>query len=363
MNQVNRDSALEFQEELQIERRGALGVVTLNRPQALNALSLEMIRELSAALRRWETDSLVTAIFIKGGGGRAFCAGGDAKAFYKAGMDYRRGNVGAKVPAVYFAEEYSLNKQIFHYSKPLVSFMNGITMGGGYGVAGNCRIRVATENTIFAMPETRIGFFPDVGSAYHLLRAPHYIGWYLALTGNSIGAADVLAARLAEYFVPLKQEETFIKKLALGEDPATVLQSLHREPVGDTLPAKQIEKIFKHEQLPKILKALERDGSDWALTVLAELQKRSPLSIMVTAEHLRRSKKRSFDRIIETDFILAQRFIQGFDMYEGIRAALIDKDQSPRWEPPRFEEISKKAVKEYFRSTGYDLGDIQIFTA
>ena len=353
-------------EEIQIDVRGGVALVALSRGRVLNALSLEMIRTLSAALRKWEKDPAIRAVFIKGAGGKAFCAGGDVRAFYKAGMEYRRGNVSLKVPSLYFAEEYSLNRQIFHYSKPIVAFMNGITMGGGYGIAGHCKFRVTTANTIFAMPETKIGFFADVGSTYHLARCPSSIGWYLALTGYSIGAADMIAAKLAEHYIAPENEDALVKAMIAGQDIAKTLASLGANPAPHTpvlSHIKQIEDIFGTQDVPRILEGLEKDGSDWARETLEAIHQRSPTSVMVVAEQMRRATGQTFDDIMGGDFILAQKFLQGVDMYEGIRAVIIEKDNAPRWTPADYDSLSEKAVKDYFRPTGYDLNDVQIFAA
>ena len=360
MNQENPE------EELQTQIRGGVAFVTLNRPKVLNALSLEMIRALSACLRRWEKDKDIRAIFIRGAGGKAFSAGGDVRAFYKAGMDYRRGNVSLKVPTVYFAEEYSLNRQIFHYSKPIIAFMNGITMGGGYGIAGNSKYRIATANTVFAMPETKIGFFPDVGSVYHLLRAPSHLGWYLALTGNALGAPDLISSGLADYYIAPEREAEFLKALEAGGEIEKTIQNFNSKAPGDyvvTARLAQVEKIFGAKDVSGIIAALEKDGSPWASETLGAIAQRSPMSVKVTAEYLRRMQGQGFDEVLNTDFVLVQRFLQGFDLYEGIRAVIIEKDNAPHWNPRRFEDVSENTVKEYFIPTGYDLNDVQIFAA
>ena len=348
--------------EVLIEMRGSLACVTLNRPRALNALSLEMIRTLASTLKRWENDKKVAAVFIKGAGDRAFSSGGDVKTFYSSGMSFRRGEVGHKVPVQYFAEEYSLDKQVFHYPKPIIAFMNGITMGGGYGIAAGCRYRVATDRTVFAMPEVKTGFFPDVGSIYHLRKCPSHVGWYLALTGNSIGPADMLNARLAEYHVPVALEAELIGDIERGGDIGEILKKMHVKPLQSAeLPVKTIDKLFSHENLSAVLSSLAKDGSDWARQTFEHLNQRSRTSVLVASEQLRRSEGQSFDEVIATDFVLVQRFLQGFDMFEGIRAAIIEKDHAPRWEPAYLSEMEIHKIKEYFNPTGYDLKDVQIF--
>ncbi|MGB4106219.1 MAG: enoyl-CoA hydratase/isomerase family protein [Alphaproteobacteria bacterium] len=351
-------------EEVLTEIRGSLGHIILNRPAALNALSLEMIRQICGTLREWGKSPAVKTILFTGAGGRAFCAGGDVKAFYRAGMDYRRGKISHTVASVYFAEEYSLDRQIFHYPKPTVAFMDGIVMGGGYGIGGNCAHRIVTEKTAFAMPETGIGFFPDVGSVYHLLRAPENLGKYLALTGAQVKAADTLAAGLAEYYLPSSSRDELIAALAAGGDIKEIIGRFQGGRPEDGVFHKHAERIarwFSYGELQKILSSMAEDTAPFALETLALIESRSPTSVMVTAEHLHRSEGRGFDQVIAEDFILTQRFLQRVDFYEGIRAAVIDKDRKPRWNPAGFEGVSRDEVEAHFAPTGHNLEDIKLF--
>ncbi|MCC7305455.1 MAG: enoyl-CoA hydratase/isomerase family protein [Alphaproteobacteria bacterium] len=359
----------DISEEVLIERKGPLGVITLNRPAALNALTLEMIRQVSDALRMWQKDNGIISVLFLGAGERAFSAGGDLKALYRVGMDYRRGNVDSRLPAIFFAEEYCLNRQIFHYPKPTIAFMDGITMGGGFGIGGNCKHRIVTEKTVMAMPEVGIGFFPDVGSVFHLLRSPRHFGRYMALTGISVGPGDVLEARLAEYFVPAAQRKKLLRALENVSKAQGVEQAIRdiaqKNPPSVEFSAhgEKTEKIFDSLEVQKILGALARDGSAWAEEVLDTMRKRSPASIVVTAEHLRRSAGKSFDDVIREDFILVQRFAQRMDLYEGIRAVIVDKDNKPKWDPPDFDAMDSAYAQGYFNPTGYNLDDVKIFAA
>lgn len=353
-------------EEVLTEVRGSLGHIILNRPAALNALSLEMIRQVCGTLRQWEKDPVVKAVLFTGAGERAFCAGGDVKVFHRTGMDYRRGRISHEVSAVYFAEEYSLDRQIFHYKKPTISFMDGIVMGGGYGIGGNCAHRIVTGKTVFAMPETGIGFFPDVGSIYHLLRAPGNLGKYLALTGAHVNAADTLAAGLADYYAPSLSRYELIAALASGGDVKEVISRFQGGTPEEGIFARHAERIarwFNNFDLKKILKALAEDTAPFALETLALIESRSPTSVLVTAEHLRRSEGQSFDDVIANDFILTQRFLEREDFYEGIRAAVIDKDRKPRWNPPGLEGVNAGEVESHFMPTGHNLGDVRLFAS
>lgn len=342
--------------EILVSRHGGLAVIALNRPKALNALSLDMIRTISGLLRDWEADDKVKAVFFEGMGERAFCAGGDLRTFHRAGMDFRRGRIPALVPAVFFAEEYSLNRQLFHYKKPTIAFMNGITMGGGYGIAGNCKIRIATEKTVFAMPETGIGFFPDVGSLYHLTRSPHHLGRYLALTGTHIGPQDMVHAGLADRFMPVQQRDNILKTWESLDEPDIDAGA------GELQENKsKIEKIFSTTDIHKIFHGLAMDSSAWAAGTVEILRRRSPSSVMVAAHYLEWAQGKSFDDVIRMDFILAQRFLERPDLYEGIRAVIIDKDNQPRWEPSSYEKILQAEILKYFEPTGHDLDSVRIF--
>jgi enoyl-CoA hydratase len=350
--------------EVEIEARGPLGVITLNRPKALNALTLDMIRQICGILKLWERDARIKAVLFTGAGDRAFCAGGDIKAFHKMGMAFRRGDISQSVSAVFFAEEYSLDQQIFHYPKPTIAFMDGIVMGGGYGIGGNCKHRIVTQKTIFAMPETGIGFYPDVGAIYHLLKAPQNLGKYLALTADSVNAADVLQAKLAEYYVPSEKKDELFAALEKGGDVEKIISGFtsdKMEPGKFKKNAERIERIFGASPFKKILKNLAEDTAPFALETLALIESRSPTSVLVTAEHLKRSEGQRFDEVIGTDFILTQRFLERSDFYEGIRAAVIDKDRKPKWNPAGFDGVSQADIEAHFEPTGHNLQDIRVF--
>lgn len=362
---MNQDFSEEFEEEVVLEKRNGVGLVTLNRPKALNALSLEMIRQIASALNIWQEDADIKCVLFRGAGDRAFCAGGDLKIFHRAGMEVRKGKSLPKVAAVFFAEEYSLDRQIFHYPKPTIAFMDGITMGGGYGIAGNCKHRIATERTLFAMPETGIGFFPDVGSMYHLTRAPKNTGRFFAIMAAQVKAGDMLAAKLADYFMSSKKENDLIAALE-KEPPEKALAGLaEAKPEADVLKkyGDQINLVFSHKTVPEIIGALEKDNSPWSKDMLDILRKRSPASVMVVATYYAQAKNKEFDAIIHTDFILAQRFLERMDLYEGVRAVLIERDNAPKWEPATLEAVTKEYVQRYFEPTGHDLGDVRIFAA
>lgn len=353
--------AFKKDQELLVARKGGVVLATLNRPGALNALTLEMIRMISAGLSAWAEDEGVQSIIIEGAGERAFCAGGDIKVVYLTGMRYRKEATDERVLSLFFAEEYRLNRQLYHFDKPIVAIMDGITMGGGFGIAGPCLYRVATPRTTFAMPEVGIGFFPDIGSVWTLDRCPDQAGTYLALTGASIGPEDALYTGVATHYIADDAALADVRaRLAAGEDPKKVLSAFERNPGAPGVLEQNRElmaRCFAHGTVEDILRALMDAGTDWAHKTAAIMLGRSPISMKVALEHLRRGRGQDFDTIIARDFRLVQHFLKGHDFYEGVRAAVIDKDRQPRWEPARLEAVSKADIEAYFNGEGFDLDD------
>lgn len=318
------------------DRRGPVLYVTLNRPAALNALNFPMISGLNAALDRAEQDDGVKAVCLRGAG-KAFCAGGDIKAAREQGLAWKRGEADLEDTLDFFREEYALNRRLFHFPKLLISLMDGITMGGGVGVAGPCRIRIVTENTNWAMPEVTIGFFPDIGAGYYLTRAPGKIGTYLGLTGLHVrNAADLMACGFATHYIPSSELERLLITFnsARSEDEiADIITSFHIEPKGvRELDAEWATAYFSGDTLEAIEAGL-KTGDDAAQATARLMESKSPTSLAVTLKHLRLSEKDSFDQVSHRDLVLAENFLRGEDMYEGIRAAVVDKDRQPRWGP------------------------------
>jgi len=353
--------------ELIVEKENGVVTVTLNRVEALNALTLEMVRLVSKALTRWEREADVKAIVFKGAGERAFCAGGDVKAAYTTGMDYRRDGTDERTITLFYAEEYRLNRQLFHYTKPTFAFMNGITMGGGFGVAGPCRYRIATENTTFAMPETNIGFFPDVGSTYFLSRFPGESGTYLALTGNNIGPHDALWTGAATHLINAQSINTCLDgiKEAASKDAAQALFNKTLEEVAAPAPEKGpveekaalIDRCFAANTVEDILSTLRADNNAWAQETARTIESRSPTSLKVTLAHLRKAKGADFNDVTARDYVLAQHFMKGHDFYEGVRAALVDKDKAPQWEPSRLDTLTATEINKYFQPASFGLDE------
>ncbi|HZY18606.1 MAG TPA: enoyl-CoA hydratase/isomerase family protein [Ramlibacter sp.] len=338
--------------EVVAEVVGRAGRITLNRPKALNALSLGMIRELTAALLAWRDDPRVEVVCLRGQGREgpfgAFCAGGDIRFFHQA--------VFAGDPQLedFFTEEYTLNHLVHRYPKPTVSFMDGVVMGGGMGISQGTRCRVVTERTKMAMPETNIGLFPDVGGGYFLSRCPGRIGEYLALTGEMVGAAEALEAGLADVHLPSADLPALWERLA--ERGAAALPT-RQEAMPSRLAAARadIDAVFSLAGVRQMVQALESRDSEWAAHTAAALRKRSPLMLHVTLEQVRRARNLGLadDLRMERDLVrncFRLRPGAASETVEGIRALAVDKDHAPRWNPASIEEVTPELVEPYFRS-------------
>ena len=326
------------------ERRGAVGLITLNRPKALNALTRDMCLAMKAQLAEWASDDAIKTVVIRGTGERAFCAGGDIRALYDSGK--------ARTPYAldFYRDEYLLNHAIKHFPKPYVALVNGIVMGGGVGVSLHGSHRVVDETIAFAMPETGIGLFPDVGGSYFLSRLPGEIGMYLALTGERLKAADCVHAGVATDFVPAGQWEALTSSLEVGNAPDFALRSF-AEDAGRPLLAdfrEAIDRTFSENSVEGILTALDDDGSDWARATAVTLRKKSPISLKVTFRQIREGRHLSFDDCMRMEFRMVNRIVAGHDFYEGVRAAILDKDNMPKWRPATLEEVGEADVAAYF---------------
>jgi enoyl-CoA hydratase/carnithine racemase len=340
------------EDEIRLAQRGGLMVVTLNRPRALNALSLAMCRTLARGLASWQADPTIHAVLIKGEGERAFCAGGDIRALHAILIDE-----GIAAAVGFYAVEYPMNAQLHHFSKPYVALLDGITMGGGVGVSVHGSHRVATERTLFAMPETGIGFFPDVGATYVLPRLSGALGMYLGLTGARLRAADCLFAGLATHHVPAERLAALEDALAttdLAHDARAavdrVLADFHADPGSGELPALQadIDRSFGQPRLEAVLDALSAVSSAWGPAQLDELGRKSPTSLAVTFRQLQNGRTLDFAAAMRLEYRLVHRFMAGHDFREGVRALIIDKDNLPCWRPRLLAEITPDEVAAYF---------------
>jgi len=333
-------------DEVLFERRGALGLIILNRPQALNALTLDMIHAMTARLEDWAGDPAVATVLIRGAGDRAFCAGGDIRALIQPDN--------AAYIAGFFADEYRLNRLIFRYSKPYVALIDGIAMGGGVGVSVNGALRIATEATLFAMPETGIGMFPDVGGSYFLPRCPGETGMYLGLTGVRLRAADCLYAGIADGYIGAAKHAVMIERLQAGEGPDSVLRDLEGSPGAAPLADERaaIDRCFSGDSVEEIVVALEEEGGAWALRILEAMKAKSPFALKVALRQLRLGRALDFEACMAMEYRLSQRVVPGHDFREGVRAVVVDKDQAPRWDPATLAEVSEDTVTACFAPLG-----------
>lgn len=344
-------------DEALLEVRKKTGLITLNRPKALNALNLPMIRTIHPVLKAWNTDNGIGCVIIKGAGEKAFCAGGDVKSIAV--------NRGSDLGKEFFKEEYRLNLEIGQLSKPYVALINGITMGGGVGLSVHGRYRVATEKTLFAMPETAIGLFPDVGGGHFLPRLEGKLGLFLALTGNRLKARDLLFSGVATHFVDTRELPYLEDELLNLEDPShetvkDVLDSYHNKchdpEARFTLHDKvdTINKLFGGKDIESIFQALENDGSEWAVKQLETLKKMSPVSMKITMRQLEEGGKLSLAETLKMEYRMSQGCMENDDFYEGIRAVLIDRDHSPKWSPSTIEGVSQELEDSYFQRLSED---------
>ena len=338
--------------EIRLERRGGLMVVTLNRPRALNALSLSMCQTLDAGLIAWRTDPGVQAVLIKGAGERAFCAGGDIRWLH--GVLTRDGVAAA---ARFYALEYPMNARLHHFPKPYIALLDGITMGGGAGVSMHGSHRVVTERTVFAMPETGIGFFPDVGATYVLPRLPGRIGLHLGLTSARLGASDCLYAGIGTHYVAADRLAALEQALAeadLARDAFAavdrVLAAFGADPGAGELPnlRARIDRCYGQPNLEGVLEALAADSSGWGAAQLEQMRTKSPTSLVVTFRQLCTGATLDLDAAMRLEYRLVHRFLAGHDFREGVRALMIDKDNRPHWRPARLAEVTPAEVDAYF---------------
>jgi enoyl-CoA hydratase len=324
-----------------------LGHITLNRPKALNALTLGMCAAMLRQLREWADDAEVHAVVIDSHHERAFCAGGDVRWLVESAK-MRDGGA-----AQFFATEYRLNATIKRYPKPYIALIDGFSFGGGMGISVHGSHRVVSKNALGGMPETLIGLFPDIGANHFLNRCPGELGMYLALTSARLKAADLLYTGLATHFVPVARFREIVPRLVDGEMPDAVLNSIE----GDAGPAPlagyraAIDRAFAASSVDAILDALKGEG-DWGATLAADLGKLSPTSLKVTFRAMREGKALDFASCMRMDYRVATRLAEHHDFAEGVRAAVIDKDQKPRWDPSRLDQVRDPDIARYFEPLG-----------
>jgi enoyl-CoA hydratase/carnithine racemase len=343
--------------QLLAEVRNHVGHLILNRPAALNVLSLSMVREMQTQLQRWAEDPDINAVVVRGAGEKAFCAGGDIRALHEA---YRSGN---PEWLQFFTEEYALDLYIHQYSKPYVALLDGYVMGGGMGISQGGALRIVTERTRMAMPEVVIGFFPDAGGSYFLSRLPGALGIYLGVTGRQIGAADAIHCGLADYMLPSTRMTEFIGRLddlAWDGDPLarikTLTASMQETPTPPELPLVGLrDAVDRHFSVPTVTAIQSSLSSEtdsrlagWAQDTLKSMARSSPLAMCTTLEALRRARDLPVEACLHMELGMVEKWMVRGDIMEGIRALIIDKDNQPRWNPPALNEVTPERLAEFF---------------
>ena len=324
-------------------RRGRIGHLLLNRPKALNALDAEMLHAMTAALSEWRDDPTVHAVVVEGAGGRAFCAGGDIRAIRAFAMAGEHAKV-----AEFFGTEYALNAMIDEYPKPYISLIDGVCMGGGIGLSVHGDICVTSEASLFAMPETAIALFPDVGATFMLPRLPGGLGMYLGLTGARLHGADAVHAGLATHFVP-KSAIAGLADAIAADGPAAIAAVAETLPPFRLAPHRAaIDRCFSQNSVAAIIAALEAEGSDWAAETLTALRHGSPSAVLWSFEAIRRGAALSLRGALAAELALTRTVSVHPEFHEGVRAMLVDKDRTPKWAPARIEDVDPAAIAAVF---------------
>lgn len=340
--------------EIICEKQGSAGLIRLNRPKALNALTLPMVHAMAAALDAWEHDPEVTRIVVDAEGEKAFCAGGDIRSIIELGKQGRK-----DIAVGFWADEYRLNTRIKSYPKPYLSLIDGIVMGGGVGISLHGSHRIAGDRWSFAMPEVGIGLFPDVGGSYALPRLPGETGMWIALTGSRINRADAMELGIATHAVSSSDMAALKAALVAGEPIEAVLQrfSLPAQPAPVNENRALIDACFSGTSVPDVLSRLEAGAgqSDFARQTAQTIRTKSPTSLSITFRQLRLGAELTFREAMKMEFRIVSRVLDGVDFYEGVRAAVIDKDQSPRWTPSSLEDIDPEAIEAYFAPLHHEL--------
>ncbi|PYC16221.1 enoyl-CoA hydratase/isomerase family protein [Pseudomonas mosselii] len=338
------------------EVRNHIGHLTLNRPSGLNALTLEMVRNLQHHLDQWAQDPQVHAVMLRGEGPKGFCAGGDIRSLHDS---YKAGE---KLHEDFFVEEYALDLCIHRYRKPVLVLMDGFTLGGGMGLAQGCDLRIVTERSRLGMPEVGIGYFPDVGGSYFLPRVPGELGIYLGVSGSQIKAADALHCGLADWYIDsekLAALDDGLDRLTFGANPLKDLQGLLARLGTQTLadaPLAQLRPVIDHffalPDLPSIIEQLRAvtigDSRQWALDTADLLETRSPLAMAVTLELLRRGRHLALEDCFAMELHIDRQWFAHGDIIEGVRALIVDKDKQPRWNPPTLAGLTAQRVDQFF---------------
>ncbi|MBR0828610.1 enoyl-CoA hydratase/isomerase family protein [Bradyrhizobium manausense] len=336
---------------------GSAGIIRLNRPKAINAVTLDMIRAVDKALDRFEAEPAVSVVLLEGSGERGLCAGGDIRGLWESSK------AGGDLGEIFWREEYVLNARIKRFPKPYVAFMDGIVMGGGVGLSAHSSHRIVTDRTKLAMPEAGLGFFPDVGGTWLLSRSPGEIGTFFALTGQTMNGPDAVYAGFADAVVPtavlpeLRQALVKLRAGASADEVNKIINSFATGEMAGPVAAKRptIDALFGFERASEIVDALERDGSDFARSTLKTLGEKSPRGMVVTLKLLRLARQSSsLEECLIREYSAALEVFRSDDFREGVRAAVIDKDRNPRWSPAAIENVTPEMVAPYFLEVGAD---------
>jgi enoyl-CoA hydratase len=350
-------AATDTEGDLIVRREGAAGIIRLNRPKAINAMTYEMSQGVDAALDRFEADPKVAVVILEGAGERGLCAGGDIRGLYESSK------VGGDLGKLFWRQEYIMNARIAKYPKPYVAFMDGLVMGGGVGLSGHARHRVVTEKTKLAMPEVGLGFFPDVGGTWLLSRSPGEVGTFFGLTGQTMNGPDAIFSRFADAVVSsaklpaLREALTAVRP---GISSAVVEKIIAGFATGERagpIAAMQpsIDRWFAYDRMEDIFAALARDDSEFAQSTLKTLNEKSPRGMVVTLKLLRLARhSSSLEECLVREYRAALEVFRSDDFREGVRAAVIDKDRNPKWQPPRIEDVTPEMLVPYFAEIGAD---------
>lgn len=343
--------------DLIVRREGSAGIIRLNRPKALNAMTLEMSLGIDAALDRFGADPAIAVVLLEGAGERGLCAGGDIRGLYESSR------AGGDLGKIFWRQEYIMNARIATFPKPYVAFMDGLVMGGGVGLSAHARHRVVTEKTRLAMPEVGLGFFPDVGGTWLLSRSPGEIGTYFGLTGQTMNGPDAIYARFADAVVPssklsaLREVLTKIRPGTASGEVQTLIDGYATGEAAGPVAAMQarIDGWFGHDRMEDIFAALQRDGSELAQSTIKTLNEKSPRGMVVSLKLLRLGRRSSsLEECLVREYRAALEVFRSDDFREGVRAAVIDKDRNPRWSPPRVEDVTPAMLAPYFAEIGAD---------
>ena len=344
--------AVPTEPDVLIEKRGGLGRIVLNRPRAINALNHGMVRQIAAALAEWSGDDAVRAVVITGAGERGLCAGGDIVSIYH---DAKDGGTGSRE---FWREEYILNAAIANYGKPYVAIMDGIVMGGGVGVSAHGSVRIVTERSMIGMPETGIGFVPDVGGTYLLARTPGELGTHIALTTARLSAGDAIACGFADHFIPSGKIEQFIDALSTTSVQEALGAFTEPAPVSELLGQQGwIDAAYSADSVADIVARLRGSGVPEAQKAAEQVRSKSPTACAVTLKSLRRARQAgSLEEVLDDEFRVSVACLRSPDLVEGIRAQVVDKDRNPQWSPATIEEVDPAQVDAFFAP----LGDLEL---